>query len=200
MRTGENAWIGISKNGVWAWMAPVYEGFFLEQRRLATLVNLHLSESYGNAGDKPTKQVMRVNEAQHALWQALEEGLVQATGISAQTGTRIPIAAHEWPDLRYFEVRQKDAVRPGPLASAGYEAVALPRKGVTALWAEKLDKPVIGLPEIVEPSGPGYIPLYCAAHWIATAGGSEASTRQTFPYGKARTRIFWRASLLKTSR
>jgi hypothetical protein len=153
---------------------PVYEGSFLEQRRLATLVNLHLSESYDNAGDEPTKQVMSVNQAQHALWQALEEGLLQATGISAQTGTRIPIPAHEWPDLSYFEVRQKDAVRPGPLASVGYEAVALPRKGVTALWAEKLDKPVIGLPEIVEPSGPGYMPLYCAAQWIATAGGKQS--------------------------
>jgi hypothetical protein len=52
--------------------------------------------------------------------------------------------------------------------------VALPRKGVTALWAEKLDKPVIGLPEIVEPSGPGYMPLYCAAQWIATAGGKRS--------------------------
>ena len=102
--------------------------------------------------------------------------------------------------MSYFEVRQKDAVRPGPLASVGYEAVALPRKGVTALWAEKLDKPVIGLPEIVEPSGPGYMPLYCAAQWIARAGGKRSFDPTDVSVGKARTRIFSRASLLKTSR
>ena len=29
------------------------------------------------------------------------------------------------------------------------------------------------LPELVKPDGAGYMPLYCAAHWIATRGGSQ---------------------------
>jgi hypothetical protein len=28
------------------------------------------------------------------------------------------------------------------------------------------------LPELIKPDGPGYIPLYCAAQWIATRGGT----------------------------
>jgi hypothetical protein len=42
-----------------------------------------------------------------------------------------------------------------------------------ALWSEKLEKPEIRLPETVRPSGAGYMPLYCAAQWIATAGGAK---------------------------
>jgi hypothetical protein len=155
--------------------SPVYEGHFLEQRRPATLLHLHLAEGYSSAGEEA--QVMTVKEAEHALWQALEEGLLQATGISAQTGERTPIAAHEWRDLRYFEERQKDVVRlrkRGPLPSGGYEDLTFSRKGVMALWAEKLDKPEIRLHENVPPSGPGYMPLYCAAQWIATAGWARS--------------------------
>jgi hypothetical protein len=126
---------------------------------------------------KGLKQVISAKEAEHALWQALEEGLLQATGISAQTRQRRPIPAHEWPDLGYFEEREKDVVRvrkPSRLPSGGYEDVAFPRKGVMALWTEQLEKPAIQLPSTVRPSGPGYMPLYCAAQWIATAGGTRS--------------------------
>ena len=155
---------------------PEYEGFFLEQRRPATLLRLYLAEPYVAAGDDASEQVMSVKDAQHALWQALGEGLVLATGISAQSSERTLIPAHEWRDLGYFEERDKDVVRarkPGPLPCGGYEDVAFPRKGVMALWSEKLEKPEIRLPETVRPSGAGYMPLYCAAQWIATAGGAK---------------------------
>ena len=42
-----------------------------------------------------------------------------------------------------------------------------------ALWPPRRSvEPAIGLPETVTPFGPGYMPLYCAAQWIATRGGT----------------------------
>ena len=156
---------------------PVHEGYFLEQRRPATLVRLYLSESFRAEDESAPKPLMSVEDAQRALWQALEEGHLQATGISAQTGNRTPIPAHEWRDLENIEERGQDVVRVrkrGPLPSGGYEDMALPRKAVMALWGEKLDQPEIRLPETERPSGPGYMPLSSAAQWIATAGGAAS--------------------------
>jgi len=42
-----------------------------------------------------------------------------------------------------------------------------------ALWAPQLEQPRIALPEQMSPLGPGYMPLYCAAQWIATAGSAR---------------------------
>jgi hypothetical protein len=156
---------------------PVSEGCFLEQRGPATLFQLYLSESYRMEDKSALKPLMSVDDAQHALCQALEEGHLQATGISARTGGRTPIPAHEWRDLENIEERGKDVVRVrkrGSLPSGGYEDVALPRKAVMALWGEKLGQPEIRLPETERPSGPGYMPLSSAAQWIATAGGAAS--------------------------
>src|SRR5215208_29522 len=108
---------------------PVYDGYFLEERSPATLVRLRLSESFDDADDSEPKPMMSLGEAQHACWQALQEGLLQATGLSRQTGERTPIPAHEWRDLEYFEERNRDVVRaqrPGALPSGGYDDVVMP--------------------------------------------------------------------------
>jgi hypothetical protein len=90
---------------------PVHKGCFLEQRRPATLVRLYLSESFRAEDESAPKPLMSVEDAQRALWQALEEGHLPATGISAQTGDRTPIPAHEWRDLENIEERGQDVVR-----------------------------------------------------------------------------------------
>src|SRR5215207_2808441 len=59
------------------------------------------------------------------------------------------------------------------LPSGGYDQVLVPRKGMMALWAPQLEQPRIALPEQMSPLGPGYMPLYCAAQWIATAGSAR---------------------------
>jgi hypothetical protein len=154
---------------------PVYEGWFLEQRRPATLFQLYLSEGYRVEDESAPKPLTSVENAQHALCRALREGHLQATGISARTSDRTPIPAHEWCDLKFIEEDARDVVRVGKggsLPSGGYEDVALPRNAVMALWGEKLDQPEIRLPETERPSGPGYMPLSSAAQWIATAGGT----------------------------
>ena len=53
---------------------------------------------------------------------------------------------------------------------AGYDAVALRAKEITAIWPPKHE--ILNLPELRAPAGPGYMPLYCAAHWIAAEGGT----------------------------
>jgi hypothetical protein len=153
---------------------PVYDGYFLEERSPASLVRLHLSESLNSANDSEPEPITSLKGAEHACWQALQEGLLEATGLSRQTGERTPIAAHEWRDLEYFEERNRDVVRarrPGALPSGGYDDVVMPRKGVVALWAEQRQQAPLRLPETMRPSGAGYMPLYCAAQWIATEGG-----------------------------
>jgi hypothetical protein len=51
------------------------------------------------------------------------------------------------------------------------QEVANPAKAARAHSAAE-PTPEFSLPELVKPEGPGYMPLYCAAQWIATHGGS----------------------------
>src|SRR5215510_3382248 len=64
---------------------PVYDGHFLEQRRLATVTLLLLADAtHGSLPDG----AISIKEAKHKLWQALSEGRFEATGISTATDER----------------------------------------------------------------------------------------------------------------
>jgi hypothetical protein len=43
--------------------------------------------------------------------------------------------------------------------------------GLGKLASDPDSQPQLELPPLVKPEGPGYMPLYCAAQWIATCGG-----------------------------
>jgi hypothetical protein len=64
----------------------------------------------------------------------------------------------------------------------GYDDVVVRRQPIVTLWPphrrEEWDRK---LPPAVAPEGPGYMPLYCAAHWIATKGGSVEFDTGTTP-------------------
>jgi len=100
----------------------------------------------------------------------LRDGFLKASGIDTTTGRRIDIPSLEWSELSLAEGRGNvDEVRRGLLGD-GYRDVLIPSAPIRKYWrrVEKL-RPLP--PETIAPTGHGYMPLYCAAQWIATEGG-----------------------------
>jgi hypothetical protein len=148
---------------------PVHQGHFLERRLKPTLALLEM------AGVWPDQTgLMSVAEAIDALWLVLRSGGLEVTGINEDTGRRVLIPAEQWHDLTWFEEKRRDVIRakPGPgRNTARYSDVIVPTGAVCAQWPAKL-MPPLKLPELMKPEGGGYMPLYCAAQWIAAEGGS----------------------------
>jgi hypothetical protein len=160
----------------WLWQrwrvgfeGPIHEGWHLEARSKPTLALLGLSATYDNvAKGKPLS--MSIDEAREALWIALREGFFPATGIDTETGRRVEIPALEWRELVPVQTKgDADEVRRG-LLGHGYRDVLFPVAPLRGHW-RKIEPPTYTLPPIMPPTGFGYMPLFCAAQWIATEGG-----------------------------
>jgi hypothetical protein len=165
----------------WVWQkwrvgfdGDVHEGWHLEQWRRPTLARLALGEAFDRAdSDNGKPPIMTVKESREALWSALQENFFSASGIETQTERRVAIPALHWRELVPVEGHgEVDEVRYGLLGS-GYRDVLVPGKGLRMFWKEPREKP-LDLPPLVPPHGDGFIPLYCAAQWIATKGGTVA--------------------------
>lgn len=151
---------------------PVHAGHFLEARRPATLVLMSLAHHYQIATDQPAQSSMRVDTAIDLLWHALQGNSIQGTGIPVDGEKRATIPDCEWRDLKPIEERGRDVIRYGGLSNNGYNDISFRSHVVRALWPEiRLSNERLELPANVQPDGPGYFPLYCAAQWIATQGG-----------------------------
>lgn len=112
---------------------------------------------------------MSVGDAQKALWIALKEALITATGIDLKTERRVEIAALDWHELVAVEgAGETDEVRRGLLGS-GYREPLFRSAALRSLWHPVPEK-TLTLPESMPPAGDGYMPLYHAAQWIATKG------------------------------
>jgi hypothetical protein len=116
---------------------PIHSGHFLEQRRHASLLLLSLSEQFdaANGNERPN---LSMRDSRTELWDALGEGLLEATAIDCDTGRRVAIPQFEWQDLEVFHVRDRDVLRArgrAHLPSGGYENVAFRRKDLMAIWA-----------------------------------------------------------------
>jgi hypothetical protein len=127
---------------------------------------------------KRDKPGISVEDAKAKLWKALSDNVMQATGMKLPNGEeRVLIPDHEWCDLVPFQRKGRTdlLVRKGQSVSgaSGYNDVMVLRQSVMALWPlvrrEECDKL---LPPTMSPEGPGYMPLYFAAQWIATRGGN----------------------------
>jgi hypothetical protein len=148
---------------------PVHQGHFLEQPLKATLVLLKMTGVWPDQTG-----LISVAEAIDALWLVLQSGGLEVTGINEDTGRRVPIPAEQWHDLTWFEEKGRDVIHAKPGAghnTAHYSDVIVPAGAVCAQWPARL-MPTLTLPELMKPEDGGYMPLYCAAHWIATQGGS----------------------------
>jgi len=147
----------------------VHEGWFLEQFSKPTFALLGIASAFDRAeSEKPMS--MTVSEAQAALWVALREGFFAASGIEVATGRRVEIKALDWHELVPIQGRgEVDEVRFG-LLGTGYRDVLIPSVALRGFWhPPKVVR--LELPELVPPTGNGYMPLFCASQWIATEGG-----------------------------
>jgi hypothetical protein len=191
------AWSAPYRAECWDWQwqrwrvgfdGPVHEGWHLEQRSSPTLALLGISASLDRAEGRPPH--MTIREAQDALWIGLREDFFRATGVDSQTGRRIVIPPLDWHELVPVQGRgEVDEVRRGPLGS-GYSDVLLPSAALQGYWRKPVESTAT-LPPTIRPEGDGYMPLYCAAQWIAT----EGDTIQFPPEDKARWRSAYDALL-----
>jgi hypothetical protein len=148
---------------------PHHKGWFLEGRKPATFARFSLSHRYEGlrAND------LHVDDAESQLTAALRAGQVVATGRPADGKRRIEIPCYEWNDLTIVEESGRDVARDNPHSVKGYDEILLRRKAVVGLWPEHLPASLLDFAATVAPEGAGYFPLYCAAHWIATIGGTR---------------------------
>jgi hypothetical protein len=117
------------------------------------------------------EQQMTVSEAREALWMALREAFFVASGIDFKTGRRVDIPALDWIELVPVQGKgETDEVRFGLLGD-GYRDVLVPAKAMQGFWKKPRERLEV-LPQLMPPEGDGYMPLYCAAQWIATEGGA----------------------------
>jgi hypothetical protein len=160
----------------WTDGTSTYEGFILRPGGPANLLYLQTKESSHQAHGTLPKDAIKITAAERLLWKALSANGIEASGIDTMTGERARIPDGAWDDLEIQIERHRDVLRIRKRrgrAEAGYDDIQLSRVRVLALWPPRRSVEfAAGLPETVIPFGPGYMPLYCAAQWIATRGGT----------------------------
>ena len=155
---------------------PVRGGHFLAPRRPATISSLYLAEKRNWENGSSAAEMTSIDDAKAQLWAALSQNEVQAAGIDTATNLRTPIPDHAWLDLATIEERGRDVLRfrepRGGLSSRGYDDVVFRRRNILAMWRPRRPEVCEGdvSSQIRPDKGRGYMPLYCAAHWIATKG------------------------------
>ncbi|WP_436642715.1 hypothetical protein [Microbaculum sp. FT89] len=155
---------------------PAYTGFYLEPRERANLDSLHFEEMLGRDVEEDDESlVMSVSAAIKDLKVTLGIPSLPATGVNASTGIRERIPAELWQDLDFTVVNKRDIVRTVNEEGRGYvryDHVTVPRDAMWQLWGPRSAQGKPELPPLMKPEGAGYMPLSCAAQWIATEGGT----------------------------
>jgi hypothetical protein len=148
---------------------PINEGWFLEQRSTPTSTGLELLEVLSRLEDEGGQApLMTAKEARDALWDALGAGMLPATGMPRRGG-RSTIPAGEWAELLPVHSDHRDEVGVGG-ARLDYAEPWVPSAAVRHLWGPR--QTPLALPPPSPPLGDGYMPLFDAAHWIASRGGT----------------------------
>jgi hypothetical protein len=152
------------------------EGFSLEPYASPSLVTLHLVDIAPRAvGREPRIRVVPLGEARDQFLRALRDGLLTATGVALSNGrARGDIAQVEWIDLDFaYDDDQDRFRRKRSFGGEGFGHVLVRRKQVVKLWkpgpAPRPEHP----PVLVPPDGPGFMTVFHALFWIATAGGAR---------------------------
>jgi len=160
------------------WSGPdrkAYSGHVLELRDRATLEDLKLDEIIGGfLGDDGSREIS-VPEAIKALKDALGIPILPASGVNSSTGKREALPADIWQDLEFGVKDDRDIVRSRPVRGGSdyrFEHLTVPSGAMMQLWSSKADRNPRQLPPLMAPDGPGLMPLFRAAQWIATEGGA----------------------------
>jgi hypothetical protein len=177
---------------------PGHSGFDLFHFTHANLWRLKMAEQLDEASKLVTDYSMPVPDAIDALWQALCGSCFEASGIDLTTGKREILDALRLQDLVFGEDEYRDVLRqraPIGVGPVRYRDITVPMGGVRGLWGVRPPPmPQTRLPGLVRPDGPGVMPLYCAAQWIATEGGAidfdpTQAGRWILAYGELLARI-----------
>lgn len=150
----------------------VHEGHVLEPLSPANLSRLGMLEAYQRSCHDDSAEVPSVASAAASLLEALRQGALKATGRTRQSRSRTSIPPEQWQDLEFVEHDDRDIVRcerPGSNRQPWYEDLTIRSADIRAIWPPLAPRGS-ALPKPVRPDGGGYMPLSCAAHWIATAG------------------------------
>jgi hypothetical protein len=130
-------WIGLERNEHPQKDAePVKRmGYFLETRRPPTVGRLALLDELSRVrGNVPSTGVLKIREAEAALWQALLEDRLTALGFDAH-GAVVEIPLREWAYLRLREERGRDVLRYDDVSRPEpYTAVTLRQSDLLRLW------------------------------------------------------------------
>jgi hypothetical protein len=82
----------------------------------------------------------------------------------------------EWPNLKLIEDTSGHDIlahcNVHGMLGAAYHQIQFTRQNIVSTWPPARTQFVFSLPPIWSPHEPGYMPLYCAAHWIAARGGT----------------------------
>jgi hypothetical protein len=166
----------------WVYLSPrpgtgasVYSGRALETRKRATLDDLRFAAVLDDDPGEDGSPVMFVRDAVRALKGALENDKLAATGVNDSTDQRESIPSVLWQDLEFAADSKRDIVRTRIEEGRGYtryDHVTVPRDIMRQLWAPYSATGRFELPPLMKPDRAGYMPLYCAAQWIATEGGT----------------------------
>lgn len=159
-----------------AWVKPGLSGWRLIQGSPGSLAALHFRASFDDADDRDPEFSMTTSDAQAALWSALQASCFEATGVNAASGTRETISAMHWRDLSCFEEQGRDLVRSELKPDQSwlrFTDVVVPSGHLRGIWPKRPPPPErLTLPATARPDGGGYMPLFSAALWIATEGGT----------------------------
>jgi hypothetical protein len=151
----------------------VHAGYFLEQERPASVATLRIAAVSQEMGDPGAEPRIAVEDAIDLLWRLLGRGAIRATAVDSRGHERTAIPYDAWPRLKLSETDDRDDLRDMSRYPFGvhYVDVLLSVADVRKVWTIVWDLSV-PVPHLVEPSGDGYLPLFCAAHWIASQGGA----------------------------
>jgi len=132
-----------------------------------------------SAGEIPPFSVSIAN-AEKQLRVALQKQHLEGTGLFDETPVRKGIPPMHWLDLELIEERGQIVLCPhSELITGGsrIREVALPSIDVMNIWpCPRKASGACPLPDLMSPHEPGYMPLFCAVHWIVAEGGARAAT------------------------
>jgi hypothetical protein len=156
----------------------ITKGYYLERQLELSLFDVVAREAQERPEDgAPLVEGMA---AVREMWGALQSGNLVAEGIPPDSRERCAIRDAEWIDLDYFEHAgwPSDAIGVNLEERERYRSVRVRSEDVTRVWIDPrlktiINPPRLKLPPTVPPTGGGFIPLYCAAQWIASRGGAE---------------------------
>jgi hypothetical protein len=119
-------------------------GYFLETRPAPTVRHLTLKdELLRGESNFPSTAVMRIREAEAALWQALSEGHLVALGFDANNVV-VEIPSREWVYLRLREEGDRDVLSyDGVGQPEPFTGVTLRQSDVLRLWPVTGESPAI---------------------------------------------------------